>query len=277
MKITFVALAAWVLLASGASASSTAVNCTGVNDDAAVQAAATAGGDITLQGSTCKLTAPVMITVNNTDIDLRTTVNTTASPAFVITGQEIAIRSGGRRRSIWGTNTILQLGTATTPLVSFRVENVQMNGGPCIVARNGAGLMAIDIHCNGNPAANTYSIIFRQWDTARITNFLSEQHRNGWKFEAGSWNTQASNIVLDRLSLGAAIHVAPGTGALGNIQITNLWASKGKWPFLAEVNDGQVSAVQIMPAKYSDFQDATPTVIGSGLTFYQHPYDLFTN
>lgn len=38
------------------------------------------------------------------------------------------------------------------------------------------------------------------------------------------------------------IHLAPGVGANGNIQFTALWASQG-----------------------------------SGLTHYQHPYEVFTN
>lgn len=53
----------------------------------------------------------------------------------------------------------------------------------------------------------------------------------------------APAAALDRLGPnGAAIHLAPGVGANGNIQFTALWASQG-----------------------------------SGLTHYQHPYEVFTN
>lgn len=268
---------AFAFMAGAAHASSTAVNCTGVNDDAAVQNAFNAGGEVVLQGNDCKLTQAIGLATSNTSVELRTTIVSTASPAIVVSGQNIAIESIGKQRAIWGPGTLLQLGS-TNSAIRIRLTNLQFNGGTCIIAHKGAGLIATDLHCNGKPPGTAYAVVFRQWDTARFTSFLTEEMKNGFKFEAGAWNIQMSNVVLDRLGPnGAAVHLSPGSGALGNIQISNLWASQGKWPLLAEVTTGTVSSVQVLPAKYSNFEDSVPTIQGAGLTNYQHPYDVFTN
>ncbi len=199
------------------------------------------------------LPAPIDLTHNNVRlVGAGTLVSEPGCPEAII--------MRGRRQTVEGLTIWNEHGRG------IRAENAggiyvtrcQINTkGDGLWAKNGAGLWVAGTHFNALGAPYTRAILIGQWDTAFITDTLSEEHHNGLRL---GWQGESANVLVPSMTVDrskVAFQLEPLAGKIVNFRAGTLWAAGqngGICPVIADESSGTITNCSITDLYATDFQ-----------------------
>lgn len=212
-----------------------------------LQAELDKGGRVEISG-TCNVNDTLRIT-QPTTLDGPGVIVSKAPIAISIEARNVTLRN----LIIWNDGVGVNVNGGRVFLRDLQINT----GSDGIRLTKGAGAWMSGLHFNGTPGHRSYAIKILQWDTAYVSDTLSEQHDGGFRIGGQDvvGNIYLSSVVLDRLGLIGML-IEPNGGHVANIQASNLWMS-GPAPYSMILNatDGPISNTQIVNGRFTSLEN----------------------